>query len=246
MGSSTAPYWSNMATLTITYRFDFPIGKTFVYPLLLDDSSVSLISDRKRPPPDWTRLRHYQCGICTFVEETNPYCPIAVNISDLVEDFKEVESTEEVQITVHTQERIYMRRAAIQKGLSSILGVIMATSGCPRMNFLRPMARYHLPFSTSEETIVRSVSMYLLGEYFIAKKKGQPDLTLRKLDSAYSMVQKVNQGICARITTAIRESEAKGDAANNAVVILDAFSQLLKSEIEQKLESLAGLFRTFE
>ncbi len=104
------------------------------------------------------------------------------------------------------------------------------------------MARHHLPFSTSEETIVRPVSLYLLGQYFIAKKTGQADLTLENLDHAYSMVQKVNRGICSRITTAIRESQAQGDAANNAVVILDAFSHLLKSEIEEQLESLATLF----
>jgi len=39
-----------------------------------------------------------------------------------------------------------------------------------------------------------------------------------------------------------RQSQSQGDAANNAIVILDMFSQLLTTEIEQKLESFATLF----
>jgi len=231
-----------MSNLTITYEFEFQNGEKFVYPLKLDKETVSLISDRKAPLPPWTKLEHFQCVVCPLLKEKEPYCPIAVNIADLIEHFKDIQSTEHVQITVYTEERTYRKEAPAQKGLSSIFGIIMATSNCPIMNFLKPMARYHLPFSTDEETIIRSVSMYLLSQYFIAKKKEQPDLSLDHLDHAYSMVQKVNRGICNRISSVVRESKSQGDAVNNAVIILDAFSHLLKIEIEQKLDSFATLF----
>ncbi len=62
------------------------------------------------------------------------------------------------------------------------------------------------------------------------------------LDRAYSMVQKVNRGICNRILSVVRESRSQGDAPSNAVVILDTFSQLLQAEIEENLKSFASLF----
>lgn len=231
-----------MSTINISYEFEFQDGKKFVYPLRLDKKTISLIPERKAPLPPWTRLEHHQCDGCPLLKEREPYCPIAANISDLIEHFKDIKSTETVRITVYTAERNYWKEGPVQKGLSSIFGIIMATSNCPVMNFLKPMARFHLPFSTDEETIVRSVSMYLLSQYFIAKKRGQPDLSLGALDRAYSMVQKVNRGICNRISSVVQESKSQGDAPSNAVVILDTFSQLLQAEIEEDLESFAPLF----
>lgn len=230
-----------METFLITYEFVFRNGKKCVYPLKLNKRTISLISERKRPLPPWTRLEHYQCALCPLTKEDKPYCPIAANIAELVNDFREIQSTENVRINVYTSERTYMKVAPVQKGLSSIFGMIMATSNCPVMNFLKPMARYHLPFSTGEETIVRSISIYLLTQYITAKKRGQPDLSLENLELAYSKVQKVNRGICSRISTAIQESRGQGDAANNAVVILDTFSQLLQIAVEDKVDSLVTL-----
>ena len=230
-----------METFLITYEFLFRNGKRHTYSLKLDKRTISLISERRHPVPAWTRLENHQCDSCPLTPENSLYCPIAANIAELVDDFKEIQSTENVRINVHTSERTYMKMAPVQKGLSSIFGIIMATSNCPVMNFLKPMARYHLPFSTGEETIVRSISMYLLTQYILAKKKGEPDLSLENLERSYSMVQRVNRGICSRIAAAIQERRGKGDAANNAVVILDTFSQLLQIAIEERVDSLAAL-----
>ena len=53
----------------------------------------------------------------------------------------------------------------VQMGVSSLLGVIMTTSGCPIMAQLKPMVRFHLPFASLEETIFRMVSMHLVAQY---------------------------------------------------------------------------------
>ena len=52
----------------------------------------------------------------------------------------------------------------------SLIGIYMVTSGCPIMDKLRPMARFHLPFASTEETIYRAISTYLLGQYFLEQK----------------------------------------------------------------------------
>jgi hypothetical protein len=227
-----------MSCLEIVYNFEMQSGEKIVYPIFIEEKTGSLILEGQEISPEWTVLENCQCRVCPLRIDINPYCPIAFNINRLVEYFKDVYSTDKMRISVTTQERTYVKEAPAQRGLASILGLIMATSGCPVMNFLKPMARFHLPFSTSEETIIRSTSMYLLSQYFVAKKGGKPDISLDKLNRAYADIQQVNLGICNRIATVVK----KGEATSNAVIILDTFSQLLNMEIEDKLDSLQSLF----
>jgi len=232
------PYSFSMSNIKIVYTFEVQNREKIVYPIFLDEKTVSLVSEGQAVPPNWTALENCQCKVCPLIKERDPYCPIAVNIDRLVEYFKDIYSIDMMHITVVTEERGYFKEAPAQRGLSSILGVIMATSGCPIMNFLKPMARFHLPFSTSDETIIRSTSMYLLTQYFIAKKGSKPDISLDKLNRAYGDVQQVNIGMCKRIATVVK----KTDATSNAVIILDTFSQLLGMEIDNKLDSMQSLF----
>jgi len=227
-----------MANIEIVYTFEVQGGEKFVYPISLDKMTGSLIAEEQRDLPAWTALESCQCKVCPLTTDRNPHCPIAVNINRLVDYFKNFYSTDKMHITVTTEERTYFKEAPAQRGLASILGLVMATSGCPVMNFLRPMAKFHLPFSTSEETIIRSTSMYLLAQYFVAKKGGKPDMSLDKLNRAYDDVRHVNEGICKRIAAVVQKKEA----TSNAVIILHTFSQLLGMEIEDKLDSLQYLF----
>jgi len=123
------------------------------------------------------------------------------------------------------------------EGLSAIFGVIMATSDCPVMEFLKPMARFHLPFATIEETTVRTASMYLLAQYF--KYKDQPGMRFdfKTLEKHYSRVQLVNEGLLARINSASSE-----DADKNAIVTLHSLSQFLSMEIDYSLSGLEYIF----
>jgi hypothetical protein len=100
------------------------------------------------------------------------------------------------------------------------------------MKFLKPMAYFHLSFSSVEETVVRAISLYLLKQYFIWKSGGEPDWNLKKLEQHYQNVRQVNQGILRRI----RSLSKKGDADLNALVILDDFALNLDLEISMGLE----------
>jgi len=114
----------------------------------------------------------------------------------------------------------------------------MATSGCPHMDFLKPMARYHLPFSTAEETIVRTSSLYLLTQYFKEGSGGEPDYKLAGLENLYEQVSKVNLGIIERI----RSRSASGDTNANSIVILNSFAQILSLGGKVGLNSVAKTF----
>lgn len=222
----------------ITYEFQFENGNQKKFNITLDPETITLVPKGSEPKPDWTKLEFHQCSCCPLEKEQHPFCPIAVNIAEIVEEFKNEISSDQCIAICKTPERTYMKNASVQEGLFSIFGIVMATSNCPIMNFFKPMARFHLPFSTVEETIFRSSSIYLLRQYFEYKKGLIPDLELTKLDQHYEKVQKVNSGILDR-TGHI----AKKDADKNAIVILNALAQMLSFEISDNLNSLEYLFQ---
>ncbi|MBN1663027.1 MAG: hypothetical protein JW943_05440 [Deltaproteobacteria bacterium] len=230
-----------MDNIQINYTFEMSNGTSITYPIVIDSATNSLIVKEQGEPPAWTELDNCRCDVCPLESDGHPYCPIAVNIAGLVECFKEMQSIEMMKITVETKERTYFKEAPAQRAIASILGIIMATSNCPVMDFLKPMARFHLPFSTSQETVIRSASMYLMSQYFIAKKGGKPDISLDGLNRAYRNVERLNEAMCRRIARVIKTNK-KAEANSNAIVILDTFSKILSLAIEEKLDSVEYLF----
>ena len=221
----------------IQYEFSFPGGNVEKFELILDEATVSLINFNAVQRPFWAQLSHKQCKCCPLDEDKTPYCPIAVNIAELVDRFKDRLSIEECLVKCVTPERTYSKETSVTEGLYSILGIVMATSDCPVMSFYKPMARFHLPFSSTQETLFRSASVYLLQQYFEHKRGQKPDLELHELGNQLKKVQQVNTGTLARI-----RSVSKKDADSNAIIILDSFSQILSMAIEGSLSSLEYLF----
>lgn len=226
------------ATYPITYEFTHPDGSIETFDIVLDEITVSLLNFDSSTAPSWTRLGYHQCACCPLSEEDVPFCPVAVNIAQLIDRFKGHQSIDPCTVRCITPERTYIKEdISIQKALSSILGIIMATSDCPVMSFYRPMARFHLPFSTTRETIFRSASLYLLQEYFEYKRGREPDLEMKKLGDLMERVRVVNRGILDRV-----RSITVRDADPNAIIILDSFSAMLGMEVDAKLSSLSYLF----
>jgi hypothetical protein len=221
----------------ITYEFQFDGGNTKRFELPLDATTVTLVLPESNDQPEWTQLEYRQCSCCPLDPRSTPYCPLAVNIAELVEEFKTAISSDSCTVTCYTPERTYMKQTSIQDGLFSIFGIVMATSGCPILDFFKPMARFHLPFSSVQESVFRSTSIYLLRQYFEHKRGKRPDLDLDRLDTHYSKVQEVNHGLLHRT-----ENIGEKDADTNAIVILNALAQLLSVEIEENLNSLEYLF----
>ena len=220
------------------YQFKFPDGNIKVYEILLAPDTLSLISeDDDRSPADWTLLEVDQCQCCPLTQDIHPQCPIAVNIMELVDNFKDVFSYHDCTVMCETQERTYVKDTSVMEGLSAIFGVIMATSDCPIMEFLKPMARFHLPFSTIEETTVRTASMYLLAQYFKHKDEAGMKFDFSTLEKHYAKVQLVNEGLLKRIKGVSSE-----DADKNAIITLHSLSQFLSMEIDYSLSGLESVF----
>ena len=226
-----------METITITYTFLFPDKVEKSYTIQFDKEKLSLSPAENAKYPDWAKLDHHKCAHCPLNSKDHPYCPVASNLSQLVESFEDKASYSEAFVQVRTKEREYHKKIRLQEGIFSAFGLIMPLSDCPHTHFLKPMARFHLPFSSPQETIVRSVSLYLLKQYFVEKRGGQPDRTLNQLESHYDGIKKVNLGVINRI-----RGMAHSDADVNAVIILHSFADLLTLAISNDLSSLEPLF----
>lgn len=226
-----------MNKIKITYRFSIEGGIEKEYALEIDAANFNFVPAFESSPPEWTRLDNKKCKHCPLNSKDSPYCPVATNISHAVEFFKDTASFSKAVVKVTTQEREYSRKCAVQEGLFSLLGLMMPLSSCPYLKFLKPMARFHLPFSTTEETMVRSTSLYLLRQYFTLKKGGEPDLKLDKLNSFYEDINILNLGMIDRI-----RGIAKADANVNALIILHSFAELLTAAISHDLSEIEHVF----
>lgn len=208
------------AMLAITYCFRFENGEVREVLLRLDGDTLALIPEGDVSPPFWTDISFRQCRVCTLNPATHPYCPVAVHLMRIVELFKDRLSSEKVRIEVSDSQRGYFKDASLQSGLGPLMGIIMVSAGCPVMNPLRPMVRFHLPFASMKETEFRTVSMYLMAQYFRARKGQAPDWSLEGLQQIYDRIRIVNKSFAERLRAA-----SDKDAAVNAIVILDCFAK---------------------
>lgn len=228
-----------MGDVAIQYRLSFPDGRTLAYELRLDGKTLALTVPLA-PPPAWTRLCFHQCRNCPLGSDANPHCPVAVNLAPLVRELGGIESYSGVQLEVTTPERTITGATSAQRAVSSLLGLVMAGSECPHTRVFRPMARYHLPLATEEETIYRAASMYLLAQYLRRQRGLAADGALSGLATIYAELQNVNAGMAERMRYASNQ-----DAAVNAVVLLDLLAKALPYSIEDSLEDIAYLFAPY-
>jgi len=227
--------------ISYKYNFKFSDNEEKEFTVTIDKENLELILTKIKNPPDWALLNFNRCPICLLNENEHKYCPAAISVIDLLEFFRDTASTGKVEVTLETRERKYSHHTTIQRGLSSIFGVCMATSGCPVIGKLKPMARFHLPFATSEETTCRAMSMYLLGQYFSQFRNKKPDWKLKNLEKIYKDIHEVNQHFARRL-----QDFSKKDANINALIILDTFAHFVLFELDHRmLNELENIFQVY-
>lgn len=223
-------------TLLFQYKFEFERGLETNFTVELDAHTLEVRASDTGPKPPWTKLKFHQCENCPLPDSVE-YCPVAVNLARIVGAFREMASFESTIVTVKTKERTYVKKTSLQKGISSIIGIYMTTSNCPIMDKLRPMARFHLPFATSEETFFRSVSTYLMAQLVLSSKGHKPDWTLTRLLEYYKAINLVNKGMSDRLAKA-----SERDANVNAIVILHSFGDGISYFIQEGLKEIEPMF----
>jgi len=227
--------------ISFQYRFIFNRDLERNIDVKMDEKTLTLIQPRKASYPKWTELKYFKCPNCSLDENRHLFCPIAINVVELVDFFKTAISYDKVDLIIKSEERKYMKRTTLQQGISSLLGIYMVTSGCPIMEKLKPMVRYHLPFPTLRETQYRVMSMYLLAQYFLYRRGKTPDWELKHLVKIYDDIQIVNKSFFQRLS----HSKIK-DATLNALVKLDIFAKHISDLIDKNaLDEMECLFNAY-
>ncbi len=221
----------------ITYRFFTAEAGKIVVDLQFDDSTFTLLIPPSTPRPEWTRLAYERCINCPLPDEET-HCPAALALATFLPEFKEKPSYEKAVVEVDTPNRVIVSKTTFQSGMASLVGLVCASSGCPRTRFLRPMARFHLPFSDDRETVFRSLSSHLLGLFITSRLANRkPDLSLDQLKADYQELSIVNSALAERMRSAVSR-----DAALNAVIILDSFAVITPENIESGFEDILHCF----
>jgi hypothetical protein len=229
-----------MPYITIKYTFILNSTQVEEFAIKLDKNTLALIT--KDPPVKvpWTELTFHQCPNCTLSRDSVELCPVASCLATIVKGFENLFSYDKVHLEVTTCERKISESTTIQRAIASYMGLVMATCGCPNTNFLRPMARFHLPLASEAETIYRAFTMYALAQYFVKQEGGTTDYSFKGLEQKYRNLLTVNESLLIRLKAA-----SDKDSSINALLNLDVYARAMPYVIEDKLDELKHLFVSY-
>ncbi|HQQ62984.1 MAG TPA: FHA domain-containing protein [Pseudomonadales bacterium] len=227
--------------VVINYRIVLSEERTETFDFTLDSKTFALQDPPVENPPRWAELEFRQCSHCPLNAGTTPYCPVALQLHRVVSRFHNTRSIDRVDLYVNTPERVISREVALQRAISSMIGLLFPTCGCPKTIYMRPMARFHLPLASEEETVFRVTGMYLLAQYFLAGK-GQPaEMGFVGLSRIYEDLHILNKAIASRLQHA-----TGSDSAKNAIALLDMYSNLVPVLLDDQLETISSFFDVYQ
>ncbi len=219
--------------MAIEYRITLDDDHQFSYCIELDRAYVL---EAVEAAPAWARLGHQQCSNCPLSKDTFSHCPAAVDLHRVIEDFQGLPAFKKASVWVRTPEREYTKQVSLEEALRSLLGVIMATSACPILGKLRPMAHNHLPFASNQEFTLRTVSLYLSRQYFNFREGRHADWELKGLVRMFQQLQLVNQAFWQRI-----HDTCEGDSNLKAFLTFFSMSSSMSYSLETQLQKIRPL-----
>lgn len=182
--------------------------------------------------PEWTRLEVEKCPHCPLPDAPGAHCPAAADLVPVVERFSALSSIDRVDVHVVTPEYEARKRTDTQTALSALMGLILATSACPILGRMLPLAHMHMPFASATERVYRIVSMHLFGCFL----RGEP-VGLAGLDGFFSDIDRLNQAFFGRLNRAVQR-----DAGINALLALHSRSMLASLSIKPEMENIRAWF----
>lgn len=191
-----------------------------------------------RPPaggdlPEWTHLDTDKCPHCPLPKAPGALCPAAADLAPIVDRFSELSSIDRVEVHVVSPEFETRKHTDAQTGLRALMGLILATSACPILGKMRPLAQMHRPFATPTEMVYRIVSMHFYACYLRGVPAG-----LDGLDELFSSIDRLNHAFFGRLRNAVQR-----DAGVNALIALQAHGMLASLSIKPEMENIRAWFK---
>jgi len=126
-----------MENITIKYCFTLEDDTQEAFDLDLGAENYELLGVVPDDLPTWAHLDFHQCPNCTLDGSTHPNCPLALHLVDIVRRLGRMLSYEKIHVEVITKRRRVSQHTTAQKGISSLMGVLIAASGCPHTVFFK-------------------------------------------------------------------------------------------------------------
>jgi len=183
--------------------------------------------------PEWTLLEVDKCPHCPLPNAPGAHCPAAADLVPLVERFSALSSIDRIDVLVVTPQHEARKRTDTQTALSALMGLVLATSACPILGRMRPLAHTHMPFATATQMVYRIVSMHILACFL----HGEP-VGLDGLDQFFSDIDRLNHAFFGRLNRAV-----KRDAGINALLALHSRSTLASISIGPEMENIRAWFQ---
>ena len=199
--------------LRVTYSVEKPNGEVVEFAIRLDEHG--LLEDLPADGPAWTHMNGERCANCTA---EGAACCAALAIVPVVEAFIDIDSLRQVRARARLPNYTAEIEAPISHVVSSIMGLRMAASGCPKIAPFRGMAIFHQPFSTLEETVIRAAGFMLLGRWAHGTLADKDPFA--PLIDAWQQLEEVNMHVSRGM-----RSHSAGDAALNGLVNLDMLAK---------------------
>ena len=199
--------------LRVTYSVEKPDGEVVEFAIRLDEHGF--LEGLPADGPAWTHMKTERCANCTVAGVA---CRAALAIVPVVEAFSDIDSLQQVRARACLPNYTAEVEAPVSHVASSIMGLSMAASGCPKMAPFRGMAIFHQPFATIEETVVRAAGFMLLGHWAHGTLADEDPYA--PLIDAWQRPEEVNM----HISRSLRDHCAS-DAALNGLVNLDMFAK---------------------
>lgn len=227
-------------SILYVYEFLFTDGSKKSFEVKLDYDTLNIVTQARASYPSWTALEFCQCPNCPLSVAENPNCPVAQGMVHLIDFFKDIPDQDHVLVQVRSKRRTIAKESTLQKGLSALMGLVMASSGCPILGRMKPMVETHLPFATADETIYRFLAMYLVAQYFAYRRGELADWDLEELINYFEEVRTVNVSFCRRLKAIDHEG-----ATIRAVALLEDMADftgfLIQSDELGRLENIFNM-----
>ncbi len=217
----------------VKYEFIFKDGKKLEFEVNPERPPAAT----NAPAESWAKLEHCKCSHCPLDAAQYPNCPAAVDLQPVIQKVAALPASDNVRIAVVSKERAIVKDATLEEGLRALMGLVMSTSACPVLEPLRPMGLHHLPFNSTEEFILRSVSFYLLRQYLLQKDGAKPDWELKGLVKQNQDLQTLNQDFWKRF-----QGVCKGDGALKALMGFFSLSSSVSYSMELQIQKLRRKF----
>ena len=216
----------------ISYKITKPSGVVVHIPVQLNERGLICESVGQRS--DQSVSSEFIGENCLACDRHHQGCKAERAIGPVVDSFDDLHSTDEVSAEVETEGRIVALKSPAPRVLASLMGLLMASSGCPRLIPFRAMALFHQPFATAEENVVRAAGFWLMRS---SSQGTLVDNPYEALQEAWEMLENVNRHVSEKLL-----ARCSTDVSSNGVAYLDVLAKIGTLGLESVLEVLHPAF----